>query len=130
MTSYNGWIEVFLDREHEGNYQLEKKVFAEIEREIAKNAEDAMVVGIQYISVTPRVYLHSAGKRDAHWPWIKDLFQLVARIAPGSYGLLHVWNPDDLGGLDNEIQTWVVKRGIFVREKDTHLSPYFPTVED
>src|SRR5688572_24793664 len=35
---------------------------------------------------------------------VLDLYRFVAETAPGSYGLLHVWDDEDLTGKENEFQ--------------------------
>ncbi|MBE2316680.1 hypothetical protein DVA67_011900 [Solirubrobacter sp. CPCC 204708] len=74
-------------------------------------------------------------------PAVVELFEAVARIAPGSYGIL--FTHDDEAGLRNfvagpyeagEHENWwycrVMKRGRVERHADALLSPHVPTVED
>lgn len=59
-----------------------------------------------------------------------ELFQYVARIAPGSYGLLYIWDDEDRDGFQNQFQVYVLARGEVYRRMDPFLSPCIPVLED
>jgi hypothetical protein len=59
-----------------------------------------------------------------------DLYNLIAKIAPGSYGLVYMHDDEDKNGMDNAFRVFVLTRGVLREEKDPFLSPYFPTLED
>jgi hypothetical protein len=54
------------------------------------------------------------------------VFSEVARIAPGSYGVLYALEH----GVDDSWERWVMRRGTVKREADTSLSPHRGSVED
>lgn len=58
-----------------------------------------------------------------------DLFRYIAHVAPGSYGLLYIWDDEDLA-CDNEFRAYVLARGAFTERADPFLSPVVPTIED
>lgn len=58
------------------------------------------------------------------------LFEYVARVAPGSYGLLHVYDDDGSYGDRNSLHVLVLARGRVVRRVDPFLTPIQPRVED
>jgi len=66
-------------------------------------------------------------KRAYRVPQLFSLFQKIAEIAPGSYGLLYIW--DHESG-DNEFAVWVLAKGSFKKHNDTLLSPCIPVIED
>ncbi|OPX41941.1 hypothetical protein CLHUN_42010 [Ruminiclostridium hungatei] len=61
---------------------------------------------------------------------IVGLFERIATLAPGSYGLLYLRNDEDTDGFNNAFQVFVLSRGILKLQQDPFLSPYCPTVED
>jgi hypothetical protein len=61
---------------------------------------------------------------------VHDVFRLLCQIAPGSYGLLYVWDDEDTEGYENQFQVWVLARGSMERRTDAYLSPCVPVLED
>jgi hypothetical protein len=62
---------------------------------------------------------------------IIEFFKWVATTAPGSYGLLYVFDDEDTKrGNDNKFKVWRMKKGQVDELDDIYLSPYFSTVED
>ena len=62
-----------------------------------------------------------------------NLFQYIAKIAPGSYGLLYIRDDEDhLRGNDYEncFRVWRLCRGTLIELDDPFLSPAIPVVED
>lgn len=57
------------------------------------------------------------------------IFQEVAQKAPGSYGLLYIWDDED-PELNNQFQVGRLARGEFKFVSDHYLSPRIPTIED
>ncbi|MFJ8775545.1 Imm7 family immunity protein [Streptomyces microflavus] len=62
-------------------------------------------------------------------PDVAELFEHVAEVAPGSYGLLHVRDDEDPGH-GNEVRVLRLVRGRVTQHTETLLSPCIPTVED
>ncbi|MFF0055414.1 Imm7 family immunity protein [Streptomyces microflavus] len=62
-------------------------------------------------------------------PDVAELFEHVAEVAPGSYGLLHVRDDEDPGH-ENEVRVLRLVRGRVTQHTETLLSPCIPTVED
>ncbi|WP_273322136.1 Imm7 family immunity protein [Vallitalea guaymasensis] len=58
------------------------------------------------------------------------VYKYIAKIAPGSYGLLYVKDDEDTKGLDNEFIVYTLVRGNLSIQKDTFISPFIPIVED
>jgi immunity protein 7 of polymorphic toxin system len=58
-----------------------------------------------------------------------DLYHFIARVAPGSYGLLYIYD-DEHPDHHNEFRAYVLARGAFTEHDDPFLSPYIPTIED
>ena len=67
---------------------------------------------------------------DSRWKEVTDLVELVARIAPGSFGILHVHNDEDETGLDNQFQAVVMKKGELQTHVEQKLSPVLGELEE
>jgi hypothetical protein len=79
-----------------------------------------------------RSRIPGATRSDQHAEWhetILDLFNFIAAVAPGSYGLLYVEH-DEGPEHPNQFRVWVLARGALVERGDPFLSPHFPVVED
>ena len=63
---------------------------------------------------------------------ILKAFEDIARLAPGSYGLIYYWNDENYGSNDyeNEFRVLVFKRGTCEWKDDPFLSPCIPVIED
>lgn len=109
-----------------------------IREEIIKNNDDITIEGknaIYYIRNTI-----SSNHKSADFYELMDTYKKIIEIAPGSYGLIYMWDDED--GLrswdkkkdedreDNEFQVYVIKRGTITKVKDTFLSPCIPCIED
>src|SRR5262249_28929453 len=57
------------------------------------------------------------------------LFHFIARVAPGSYGLLYTLD-DEQPAHNNAFRVYVLARGALTEQADPFLSPFVPVVED
>jgi hypothetical protein len=69
------------------------------------------------------------GFRNHRQPWVLDLFREIARLAPSSYGLLHV-RDDEAPGEENAWLRWEMVRGEVTIQVDESFSPHVPTLAD
>lgn len=60
---------------------------------------------------------------------IFNLYEYIAKIAIGSYGLFYIRNDESLESF-NEFEVFVLARGKIKKEKDPFLSPCIPIIED
>jgi hypothetical protein len=77
-------------------------------------------------------YIHMGGspnRRGTHGSAVIDLLRKVGQLAPGSYGLLHVYD-DESPPHDNSFRVFRLARGVVTEHADTLLSPVIPTLED
>ena len=58
-----------------------------------------------------------------------DLYNYIAEIAKGSYGLIYL-HDDENPEKDNQFQVYILVRGQIRLSEDLFLSPLIPTVED
>lgn len=68
--------------------------------------------------------------RDGRIDDVFRLYEFIADIAPGSYGLMYVYDDEDKQGRDNEFLVYVLAKGKLTENKDQYLSPYITTVEE
>ncbi|MFD1938407.1 Imm7 family immunity protein [Nonomuraea mangrovi] len=129
MFEYHGWVTI---REtagaEDGQDGLLERRLAEIRACLAELG-DYGLVDLRFMNGTP--FLHVAGQPNHDGGWgaaVIGLFERVGRIAPGSYGLLHVW--DDEGAHPNGFRVFRLVRGEVSEHADALLSPVVPTVED
>ncbi len=59
-----------------------------------------------------------------------EFFRQIGRLAPGSYGLLHVWDDEGPNGTSNAFRAFALTRGELKEHKDPFLSPCIPAIED
>ena len=61
---------------------------------------------------------------------IFELYKTVGRVADGSYGLIYLYDDEDMGERENQFQVFVLARGEVKQQTDSFLSPVIPTIED
>ena len=74
-----------------------------------------------------------SGQHNHYAAYVLGLFQGLAELAPGSYGLLYVHDDEDLREGQrwrNHFRVWRLCRGQLTEHDDSFLSPFVPTVED
>lgn len=71
-----------------------------------------------------------ANRKDSETKEALALFQKIGEIAEGSYGLIYLYDDEDITGKENQFQVFVLARGIVTEVHDTLLSPIIPTIED
>ena len=59
-----------------------------------------------------------------------ELFKRIGEIAPGSYGLIYLYNDEDTDGKENQFRVFILARGKVIENTDPFLSPIIPTIED
>ncbi|MER7733082.1 Imm7 family immunity protein [Streptomyces erythrochromogenes] len=75
------------------------------------------------------LFLHLGGFHNHSDPEVLDLFAEVGRLAPGSYGVMHVRDDEDRGR-ENEVRVLRMVRGRVHEDVETALSPCIPVLED
>lgn len=67
---------------------------------------------------------------DNRWNEVIELVALVAKVAPGSFGVLHFHDDEDKCGLDNQFQAMVMKKGKLQTHVEQRLSPVLSELEE
>jgi hypothetical protein len=73
-------------------------------------------------------FLWMQGSHNHKDPAFEELFIAIAPKAPGSYGLLYVWDDEDPESY-NEFRVFRMAHGSVTIEKDPFLSPCIPVIE-
>ena len=71
-----------------------------------------------------------SNRKDSRSQEIFELYKRIGEIAPGSYGLIYLYDDEDTVGKQNLFQVFSLARGIVKEREDSFLSPVIPTIED
>jgi len=106
----------------------------EIVDDIASRIDDTdtnIRVQLDYMNAIPT--LRVALQKNHYTPAtdvVIELFERIAAVAPGSYGVLHIYDWEGQFGDPNDIHVLVLARGRLRRSRDPFLSPVVPRIED
>lgn len=132
MFEYHGWITVKSSPgEEEDEDTLPRSLRSGIETLLAGLAEGTGLTHLQAVNGDTQIHLGGfTNHRGGQGSEIIEAFGRIAAMAPGSYGLLYVWDDEDPEVDRNEFQVFVMRRGTVTRQADTFLSPRVPAIED
>ena len=95
-----------------------------------RDSADVDLIDLRWSAGMPMLHFGGFDKHAAGLaPALLDLFTRAGELAPGSYGLLHIWDDQDPEH-DNEFQVYRMARGQVTEREDPHLTPVAPTVLD
>lgn len=66
-------------------------------------------------------------------PQVLEVFEFckqIGKLADGSYGLIYLYNDEDMNGKENQFQVFSLARGVIKENPDPFLSPIIPMIED
>jgi hypothetical protein len=126
MFQYHGWARLNNDPHNVNSPNLDRLV-EELRQRIHTFGDGSGVTDLRVI--TGRFHVWVSASPNHHLDQIFGLFQLIAEMAPGSYGLLYVWD-DEHEPYNNEFRVWRLLRGRVEEMADSFLSPRIPTIED
>jgi hypothetical protein len=131
MVEYHGWITLRDTSSHEETNEDRLAVLAAlVQQEIERRSAPHRIIGMK--TVNANYFVWFAGCTN-HWSSdVDDLFELlkfIATQAPGSYGLLYLWDDEDRRH-ENEFRVWKLAKGTVSEQVDPFLSPCVPTIED
>jgi hypothetical protein len=132
MYEFHGWMTL---RETYENRDTDEKVIESIVQEIKLHIKNINwkhgLIDIRPINV--EIYLWMVGASNHKPSGIYspvDFYEYIAKVAPGSYGLLYVLDDEDMANDNyNNFKVYVLARGKLTERKDPFLSPFIPTVE-
>lgn len=127
MFEYHGWITVRETAADDDGESRLRQIVDGLRRHTARMASPYLL-DIRWMNGEPFIHLGGASNHRSS-PDVVELFEHVAVVAPGSYGLLHVLD-DEEPGRGNEVRVLRLVRGRVTQHTEALLSPYVPTVED
>lgn len=126
MLEFHGWITI-----HESIEEVDQGHLDEIVEELKQH-----IFNLNWNSHMLNIYatngeyhLSTGGlfnRKTTELLEVVNIYHLIAKKAPGSYGLLYIRDDEDTEGIDNEFQVYVLSRGQVSIEKDNFLSPFVP----
>lgn len=131
MYEYHGWCALrSTARSDESEFADEDRVRQAV-REYIESLDWPYVLGSE--SVNGEYHVWISGMPN-HKPLLAgspvEVFRRIAELAPGSYGLLYVWDDGDADGYRNAFRVYVMARGELQERLDPFLSPCIPVLED
>jgi hypothetical protein len=99
-------------------------------RKLLDDLSDYGLLDLRWMNGHP--FLHLAGMPNHRGVWgtqVIEFFARIGQIAPGSFGLLYVWDDEDSDHA-NEFRIFRLVRGGVTEHAASLLSPVVPTVED
>jgi hypothetical protein len=129
MVEYHGWI-TLCDSTVESDESHLARIAEFVQKEIEQRNTQHRLLGMKVVNAN--YFLYFAGCPNHRSLEVDDTFELIRQIAgmaPGSYGLLYVWDDEDSKN-ENAFRVWKLAKGILSEETDPFLSPCLPTIED
>ncbi len=131
MIEYHAWATICPDAEQleRGETSVERVVGAVLDA-VAARKDYFAIVDAKVIN--GQGFLWAAGQANHRGSVIQgllDLFEEVGRLAPDSYGLIHVRDDEDSRGFTNEFRVWRLAQGRLEEFSDVLLSPCIPVIE-
>ncbi|MFI9756028.1 Imm7 family immunity protein [Streptomyces collinus] len=126
MYEYHGWITVRETAVDDDDADRLRQIVDELRRRITQMASPYLL-DLRWMNGEPFIHLGGFSNHSLS-PDVVGLFEYVAAIAPGSYGLLHVRDDEDPGH-ENEVRVLRLVRGGLTQHTEALLSPCIPTLE-
>ncbi|MFF9373826.1 Imm7 family immunity protein [Streptomyces griseoluteus] len=127
MFEYHGWIRVRESAADANDDARLRRIVDKFKLHIAQ-MDSPYLLDLRWMNGEPFVHLGGYSNHRSS-PDVVELFEHVAVVAPGSYGLLHVRDDEDPGH-ENEVIVLRLVRGMVTQHTEALLSPCVPTVED
>ncbi|EKX64685.1 Imm7 family immunity protein [Streptomyces ipomoeae] len=127
MFEYHGWItvrETAVGDDDEGRLG---EIVEELRACIDEMASPYLL-DLRWMNGEPFIHLGGHSNHRSS-PDVVGLFEHVAAVAPGSYGLLHVRDDEDPGH-ENDVRVLRLARGAVTWHTEPLLSPCVPALED
>ncbi|WP_052245452.1 Imm7 family immunity protein [Halocynthiibacter namhaensis] len=132
MIELHGWVVLRESFDEEGECEV---LFSEARSKIGRylrNAPDSNLICTEVVQNGAYNLLVNGNfnHKDSRWNYVVALFEFIAKVAVGSYGVLHFFDDEDQKGKDNQFQVLVLKKGQIKWVVDENMSPYFPELEE
>lgn len=131
ITEIHGWITIKCFYESSDKFDaLEEEFLEDVLIEIKKFIEQCefRFTEVNFYQRYEMTFLNICGMS---WHYdecerVLQLYQMVSKIAKGSYGILYVQSEKD----ENIFKVYTLKRGSVYEQTDQFLSPCIPEIED
>ncbi|CAM4527531.1 MULTISPECIES: Imm7 family immunity protein [Paenibacillus] len=131
MYQYHGWA-VILENTGDGETSNERVniVFETVKNYIESLKPSVDVLDVKAINGQYHLWMTGLWNREPSLKFTPvEIMKNVGSIAPGSYGMLYVFN-DEHPEYFNEFSVYVLSRGRLEQKYDPFLSPLIPVVAD
>jgi Immunity protein 7 len=133
MFEVHGWATIRFtpeNRDRDDEEEMQQRAVAQVEDYVRTLGWGNPLMELRWMNGQAHVWIegfrnHAAGVTDG----VQALFQCIAQVAPGSYGLLYTLDDEDAAHAD-AFRVYVLARGILAERSDPFLSPFVPVVED
>lgn len=133
MYEYHGWINIRITpgEIEEKDEKVLWKLNLNFKKIIGNFADSSNIAEFKTINGEHFAWFTGCSNhRSSESEELLNIFKLIGNKAPGSFGILYVWDTEAIEGLGNEFQVWRLVRGKIELLKDQYLSPCIPTIED
>ncbi|MGW6944285.1 Imm7 family immunity protein [Streptomyces xanthophaeus] len=127
MFEYHGWITISETAAGDDDDVRLRRIVDELRLRIARMASPYLL-DLRWMNGQPFIHLGGMANHRSSTDVI-GLFEHVAAVAPGSYGLLHVRDDEDPDH-ENEVRVLRLTRGAITQRTEALLSPCIPKLED
>jgi hypothetical protein len=127
VFEYHGWITVRETAVDDDDETRLRQIVDQLRLRIAQMASPYLL-DLRWMNGEPFINLGGHSNHRST-PDVVDLFEHVATVAPGSYGLLHIRDDED-SGHQNEVRVLRLARGRVTHHTEALLSPCIPMLED
>jgi hypothetical protein len=129
VFEYHGWVTIQATAAGDDESALLDRMVDRVRRAV-RDFGGLDLVDLRCVNGVPMLHIGGMDKHGATMaPDLLDLFTRIGELAPGSYGLLHVWDDQELVH-DNVFRVHRMARGQVSECADAFLSPVAPTIVD
>jgi len=126
VFEYHGWITVNENAADDDDEVRLRQIVDELRLRISQMASPYLL-DLRWMNGEPFIHLGGHSNHRSS-PDVVGLFEHVAAVAPGSYGLLHIRDDEDPGH-ENDVGVLRLARGMVTQHTEVLLSPCIPTLE-
>lgn len=126
MFEYHGWA-VVRDDTCDGDETNLRRIVGELQNVADSFNDGSGTSDIRWANGD--CFVTFAGNPNHRNERVFGWFTWLAKHAPGSYGLLYVWD-DESTEFENAFRVYCLRRGQVEQRADTFLSPCIPVIED
>lgn len=128
MYQYHGWAVLSISVDDESNHIEDSKMLLQVQNYISKLKDNIDIIEVKAINGQYHFLMTGFANHKIISEYNPiNIFRHIGILASGSYGILYVYDDEDLEYF-NEFRVYVLTRGDISEKSDTYLSPLIPTV--